>query len=99
MNHREMNRRELIRSLVTLTAGGVVAPLAGMPSVFAAPAECPRIELERTVVNVMLQGGADLRFLFMPKPGVLSAEHETLFWKARRNIYSAYRTDKVRGEE
>ena len=59
MNRREMNRRELLRGLVTLTAGGVVAPLAGINPAFALPDECPRIELERTVVNVMLQGGAD----------------------------------------
>ncbi len=39
---------------------------------------------QRTLVNVMLLGGADLRFLFVPEPGNAYADK---FWEARSDIY------------
>jgi uncharacterized protein (DUF1501 family) len=39
---------------------------------------------QRSLINTMLLGGADLRFLFVPEPGTPYAEK---FWQARQGIY------------
>ena len=40
----------------------------------------------RTVINVMLSGGADLRYLFVPNP-YTSKEYAAKFWEARKDLY------------
>lgn len=52
----------------------------GLRSAIAAPLT------QRTLVNVMLLGGADLRYLFVPAPGSAYAD---AFWAARQDIYNA----------
>ncbi len=82
-----MKRRELIRQMalasVVTGAGGLTAPMRALA------ATCGSYPmLDRTLVNVMLLGGADMRFLFMPAPGALTLAHEDLMWSARQNIYA-----------
>lgn len=89
-----MKRRELLRNLVAVSAGATLAPVTSLAALNCAP-----VMMDRTVVNVMLQGAADLRFLFMPRPGTLDASHENLFWSARQKIYAAYRNDKASYQE
>ncbi|MEJ8567534.1 DUF1501 domain-containing protein [Elongatibacter sediminis] len=51
--------------------------------------DCAIAEMPRTLVNVMLQGGADLRFLFMPAPGHPDPVYTGLIWQARRVLYDS----------
>ena len=88
MDRLAMKRRELIRGLLGASAMASATPLTAL----AAP-RCSPARMERNIVNVMLRGGADMRFLLMPKPGVLNPDHEELFWDSRRKLYAAYRND------
>jgi uncharacterized protein (DUF1501 family) len=88
MNLHAMKRRELIRNLLGASAFAASTPLTSL----AAP-QCAPVNMERTIVNVMLQGAADLRFLLMPKPGALDPAHEELLWDSRRMLYAAHRND------
>lgn len=83
-----MKRRDfLIRCGLVGVAGGLGAsPL--MPRRVLADA-CIQADLERTVVNLMLQGGADFRFLFMPAPGHPDTEYVNAIWSARRGLYDS----------
>ena len=40
----------------------------------------------RTLIHVMLLGGADLRYLFVPDPAS-APEYAAKFWEARKSIY------------
>ncbi|MEE4175433.1 MAG: DUF1501 domain-containing protein [Xanthomonadales bacterium] len=48
---------------------------------------CTVTDLPRTVVNLMLQGGADFRFLFMPAPNHPDSAYLAETWNARRGLY------------
>lgn len=79
-----MRRREFIHhSLLASAAAGLGG---GLPS-FVLGAACPVSDLPRTLVNVMLQGGADLRFLFMPAPSHPDTDYVNMLWSARRGLY------------
>lgn len=84
-----MKRRELIRqlALVSLAAG---AGSAGLP-MQAMAATCSNYPtLQRTLVNVMLLGGCDTRFIIMPafaEDKGIGDGHLDLFWQARRDMY------------
>lgn len=88
-----MNRRELIRSMALASLAMGTTSLLSPTRALAAT--CPAYPtLDRTLVNVMLNGGADLRFLFMPDhgpDGALDASHLDLMWSARQNMYSLAR--------
>jgi uncharacterized protein (DUF1501 family) len=79
----DMNRRDFLkRSMYTaLMSGGAASLGLGTPRVASAQAA---IAYGRTLVNVMLLGGADLRFLLVPEPGTPYADK---FWDARKSIY------------
>jgi uncharacterized protein (DUF1501 family) len=79
----DMNRRDFLkRSMYTaLMSGGAASLGLGTPRVASAQAA---IAYGRTLVNVMLLGGADLRFMLVPEPGTPYAEK---FWDARKSIY------------
>lgn len=80
-----LKRRDFLRlSLLSSLAAG--AALSRPGRVFAA--DCQVNDMPRTLVNVMLQGGADLRFLFMPSPGHFDSTYVNLTWEARRTLYS-----------
>lgn len=47
---------------------------------------------QRTLVNIMLVGGADFRFLLAPSPGTAYAD---IFWSARKSLYRYTSTDQA----
>ena len=81
-----MNRRDFLRN--TLYASMAAGTGFGMGFPLPALSACPITDLPRTLVNVMLYGGADLRFLFMPAPSHFSAAYMDSLWAARRTLYS-----------
>jgi uncharacterized protein (DUF1501 family) len=88
-----MYRRDFTRSVLLGAIGASTQSL--LLPLRAAAAQCGYYpSMERTLVNVMLNGGADLRFLFMPyyeADGGLGAAHLDLIWQARKNIYADFR--------
>ncbi len=76
-----MKRRDFLKSTfygtTALAASGGL--MGGMPMAYAASAG-------KTVINVMLLGGADLRYLFVPDPASIPA-YAAGFWEARKAIY------------
>ena len=88
-----MKRRELIRSMaaasVMASAGGFVLPSVARAACM--PVAVP--DMDRTVVNFMLNGGADMRFVFMPAPGALGgpgSTHENLIFSSRREMFASW---------
>lgn len=83
-----MKRRDFLqRAALASLAGSVGLAGLGLPSRRAFADGCMAPDLSRTVVNVMLQGGADLRFLFMPAPSHPDALYLDRLWAARRRLY------------
>ncbi|MEW8252618.1 MAG: DUF1501 domain-containing protein [Candidatus Thiodiazotropha sp.] len=76
-----MRRREFLKTSIGAST------LLGLGSYGLAPnkaAAAVNIDYQKTLINVMLLGGADLRFLFAPQPG---SAYAAKFWQARRDIY------------
>lgn len=83
-----MRRREFIQ---TSLLASVAAGLGNSLPAYALSDNCPVTDLPRSLVNVMLKGGADLRFLFMPSPSHPDSTYVNMLWSARRVLYdSAY---------
>ena len=78
-----MNRREFIRNL---SYGSATAAL-GFSLPLNALAACAPVDIPRTMVNLMLNGGADLRFLFVPAPNHPSPDYVDKMWAARMALY------------
>lgn len=80
-----MKRRELIRQMalasVAASAGSLGLPMRALACDPAYPST------DRILVNLMLLGGADMRFVFMPSPDALSTAHKDLMWSARQSMY------------
>lgn len=77
-----MQRRQLL-------ASAALSPLALSMAASSRAATCELVpDLPPTLVNVMLYGGLDTRFVFMPTP-----EHDAHYldalWRARRSLYSS----------
>ena len=83
-----MKRRDFIKSIFyTTSAVGTL----GLPLDRALATGNPFPELNRTLVNIMLLGGADLRFLFVPHPDEpLTQDYIPPFWAARKALYRFY---------
>ena len=83
-----MDRRNFLKTSLLASAAGVGA-LSGLSSRAAfAQATCTAPVMPRTVINVMLYGGADTRFFFMPAPNHTSATgYLDLIWAARAGLY------------
>ena len=81
-----MNRRNFLRK--SIFAAVAVGASSSIP-LSALAMECQIVETPRTLVNLMLQGGADLRFLFMPAPNHPNNSYRDLAWAARRSLYEA----------
>jgi uncharacterized protein (DUF1501 family) len=64
---------------------GTAALGMGLPSL--ALADCSTIDMPRTLVNLMLYGGMDSRFVFMPAPGHSNATYLEKIWEARKGLY------------
>ena len=86
LNHSISRRTFLRRAISASMAAGVVAGKPGL--LLAQDQSCIPQDMPRTLVNVMLQGGADFRYLFMPSPGHPDANFLSLLWSARRPLYS-----------
>ena len=80
-----MKRRDFLKYSLytTMLTGGSAALGLRATKALAATAGTP---FGRTLIHVMLLGGADLRYLFVPDPGS-SPEYATKFWDARSSIY------------
>lgn len=81
-----MNRREFIyHAAVTSAAAGMAG---GLPlSVLGSGGT--RTDLPRSLVNVMLHGGADFRYMLMPAPSHPGGAYVEAIWSARRSLYGA----------
>lgn len=87
-----MKRRDfLLAAAAASLAGGAGLGSLGPRQALAQDAvpvtACTTSDLPRTVVNVMLQGGADFRFLFMPAPSHPDGTYLDAVWNARRRLY------------
>ncbi len=69
----------------TLLAGSNGLPGAAFAQTGGAP-------FGRTLINVMLLGGADLRFLFVPDPAT-QPEYAAKFWEGRQGLYQSTAAD------
>ena len=86
-----MKRRDFIKSIFYTTSAVGTASTLGLPLDRALAAGNPFPELNRTLVDVMLLGGADLRFLFVPHPDEpLTQDYIPPFWAARKALYQFY---------
>lgn len=74
-----INRRKFLQ--YSLAAGGLAGLQSYIPTVQAAGAAT-----QKTLINVMLLGGADFRFLFAPDP-ISDAEYASQFARARATLY------------
>lgn len=81
-----MDRRNFLRK--TILAAAAAGASSGIP-LSALAMECQLVDTPRTLVNFMLHGGADLRFLFMPAPNHQNSSYRDLLWTARRSLYDA----------
>jgi len=90
-----MKRRDLLGKAMFASVAAGLLPMSYPVRALAASCSSPIPGMSRTLVNVMLNGGADLRFLFMPLPGEfggsLTPEHEALIYAARKDIYASSR--------
>jgi uncharacterized protein (DUF1501 family) len=80
-----MERRDFLKVLSSAAAMAGVSLRAGWPSARALAA-ARATAYGRTVINVMLTGGADLRHLFVPNP-YASKAYAAKFWEARKDLY------------
>lgn len=83
MKRREFVRRTMLVSSIAGTGIGLGMPVSSMA------ATCALENRSRTLVNLMLYGGMDSRFLFMPAPEHYNLDYVNKIWAARRNIYSS----------
>ena len=86
LSHSISRRTFLRRAISASLAVGVVAARPGL--LMAQDQTCVPQMMPKTLVNVMLQGGADFRYLFMPPPGHPDSNYLALLWSARRPLYS-----------
>ncbi len=81
-----MRRRDFVKAGLT----AAVLPAIGSGLLSGRAAALPTSG--RVVVNVMLAGGADLRYLFMPDPAT-QQDYAAGFWRARSKLHGSYGTE------
>lgn len=74
-----MKRRDFLKTTIYGTS------LLGLAQGPASRSASAATTAQRTVVNIMLRGGADLRYPLVPVPGSAYAD---AFWRARQDIYN-----------
>ena len=80
-----MNRRDFLKlSLCSATLFGSALPFKFSSAALGS--------YQRALVNVMLLGGADFRYLFVPNP-TKDPLYGLKFWQSRQPIYNAYSND------
>jgi uncharacterized protein (DUF1501 family) len=72
----------MLASAIAGTGISLGMPLSSMA------ATCTLENRPRTLVNLMLYGGMDSRFLFMPSPGHYNVDYLEKIWVARQVLYS-----------
>jgi len=72
--------------LASVVAGAGLGLGVPAPSMAAS---CTLENRSRTLVNLMLNGGMDSRFLFMPSPGHADLDYLDQIWQARKVLYTA----------
>lgn len=82
MKRREFMRRTMLASALAGTGIGLAMPATTMA------ASCALQNRSRTLVNLMLYGGMDSRFLFMPSKNHYSSQYLLEIWEARKGLYS-----------
>ncbi len=80
MENITMKRRNFLKASLATTAMAGVSTMISPRMAWAATPTFPN----RTLVNIMLLGAADLRYLLVPEPGT---PYATKFWEARQAIY------------
>ncbi len=85
MSTETMNRRLFLQRMLAGSALLAGSSLLPHQRAMAAPVPIPR-----TLVHVMLSGGADLRFAFAPDPLTADPVYIEQYWKARRALYGNY---------
>lgn len=87
-----MKRRNFLKGM--LYSSAAISPVSGLilPGQNAFAATYGNTT-QRTLINTMLLGGADLRYLFVPQPGTAYAEK---FWLARSQLYRVTENDKLK---
>jgi uncharacterized protein (DUF1501 family) len=60
---------------------------AGLTLPLHASAACKVVDMPRTLVNLMLYGGMDSKFVFMPAPSHFSSNYLDKIWAARSGLY------------
>ena len=83
-----MQRRNFLKGMLYSSAsiGSGAGLLLPSTDLFAAT---PGNTTDRTLVNIMMLGGADLRYLFVPQPGTAYAD---TFWTYRKQLYQNTKT-------
>jgi uncharacterized protein (DUF1501 family) len=79
-----MKRRDFLRNSMYAS----VAAGAGIGLPLNAMAACSAVDMDRTFVNLMLYGGMDSKFMFMPNPNHLNGNYVDKIWAARANLYN-----------
>lgn len=82
MKRREFMRRTMLASAIAGTGVGLGLPLTSMA------ASCTLENRPRTLVNLMLYGGMDSRFIFMPSPNHFDQNYPDKIWTARQVLYA-----------
>lgn len=85
------NRRDFLRTTMLASLAGGVGLGLGAPG--RALAACATAPMPRTLINLMLYGGMDSRFVFMPAPSHPDTAYLDKLWAARRALYSSSYTD------
>lgn len=91
-----MERRNFLKGLLS----GATVLGAGAGTLLSAPAlaACAPPQVPRTLVNIMLYGGADLRYLLVPSPNQPDlGDYTAAFWNARRSLYTTNPTAPYTG--
>ena len=87
-----MKRRDFIKNIFYTGSAASLAGTATMVPFSNAYAEKRYGEFfARTLVDVMLLGGADLRYMLAPHPDeVTTKAYADIFWNARKSLYNTY---------
>ncbi len=87
-----MKRRDFIKNIFYSSSAATLASTASLVPFSNAYAEKRYGQFfSRTLVDVMLLGGADLRFMIAPHPDeVTTTAYVDKFWEARKSLYNTY---------
>ncbi|MCF6252101.1 MAG: DUF1501 domain-containing protein [Methylococcaceae bacterium] len=79
-----MNRRNFLKNSLYVSASTAMVAGLGVAPLRAIAASVQANITKKTLINVMLEGGPDLRYLFVPAPGSAYAKK---FWQKRASLY------------